>query len=305
MSLYHKHRPTQLEAVIGNTEVVESLRAALTKDDPPHAYLFHGPSGCGKTTLARIAATMLGCVGDDFREIDSADFRGIDSIRDIRKQASFQGLNGGRRGWLLDECHKLSNDAQNALLKALEDPPSHVYYFLATTDPQKLIDTIKGRCAKFQVQLLTELQMKRLLRQVTQIEGDSIEKEVYEQIILDAQGHARNALQILEKVLDAKPEDRLKTAKQSAEMVSKTIELCRALLDGSPWSKIRAILAGLKEEQPESIRQAVLGYCASILLNKDENLAAAVMEAFASPTYDTGFPGIVYAAYAASHSNDD
>jgi DNA polymerase III gamma/tau subunit len=307
MSLYHKHRPTDFDQILGNAEMIKSLQSAVEKEDPPHAYLFTGPSGCGKTTLARIAASKLGCVGDDFREVDSADFRGIDTIRDIRRQSVFQGLHGGRRAWLLDECHKLSNDGQSALLKALEDPPNHVYYFLATTDPQKLLETIKGRCAKFQVSLLTETQMKRLIRQVTQAAAPSLmlEKEVVEQIILDAQGHARNALQTLERVLDADPDDRLAIAKKSAEQQSKVIELCRALIEKSTWIKVRQILQGLKDENAEGVRQAVLGYCSAVLLNKENDQAGAIMEAFAQNTYDSGFSAIVYACYSIVRGGGD
>lgn len=297
MSLYTKYRPKALSEVIGNQIILESLQAALTKADPPHAYLFHGPSGCGKTTLARISAQVLGCSEDDFREIDSADFRGIDSIREIRRQSNFQALHGVRRAWLLDECHKISADGQAALLKALEDPPPHVYYFLATTDPQKLLDTIKGRCASFQVAPLSEIQMKRLLRAVVKEEGQELEKEVYDQIIASADGRPRNALQILERVLDTSPDKRLQAAKKIEEATAKTIDLCRALIGNKPWSEIKLILRDLKTEDPESIRQSILGYCSAVLLNNENNKAAAIMEAFLNPTFNSGFPGIVYASY--------
>lgn len=304
MSLYNKYRPKSLSEMIGNQDVLEGLQTTLTKENPPHAYLFHGPSGCGKTTLARIAASTLGCHDDDFREIDSADFRGIDTIREIRRQSGFQALHGQRRAWLLDEAHKISGDGQAALLKALEDPPEHVYYFLATTDPQKLLDTIRGRCATYKVSLLTELQMKRILRTVVKAEGDELEKEVYDQIIASAEGRPRNALQILETVLDTPAEFRLKAAKRTEEIATKTIDLCRALIGRKPWSEVRLILAGLKSEDPESIRQSVLGYCSAVLLNGDNNQAAATMEAFANPTFNSGFPGVVYSAYCVIMASD-
>jgi len=299
MSLYNKYRPAAFEQVIGNTEAVNTLKSLIDKDDPPHAYLIHGPHGCGKTTLARIAAAKLGCIGEDFREIDSADFRGIDTIREMRNASAFHGLHGKRRAWLLDECHQLSRDAQNALLKALEEPPSHVYYFLCTTEPQKLLDTVKDRCFKVEVKLLTEIQMKRLLRSVVIAEKQELAKEVYDQIIQTAQGHARTALVILEKVLSHPPEERLQIARQSVDLEAKIIDLCRALIGGAQWHKVRQILAGLKDEQPESIRRAVLQYCATILLSREDDRIAAIMEAFAQNTFDSGFPGIIFSCYAA------
>lgn len=297
MSLYHTYRPKDFSEVMGNVETVQALKAAVEKDDPPHAYLFVGPYGCGKTSLARLTANKLGCTGDDYREVDSASFRGIDTIRDIRRQASFMGMNGGRRAWLLDECHQITGMAAEAMLKMLEDPPEHSFFMLATTEPQKLLETVKSRCALFQVSLLNDIQMKRLLRQVVQAEKQTLEKDIYDRIVIDAQGHARNALQILEQVLDAPEEDRLKIAQRSAEQQSKTIELCRALTDRSGWTKVRQILAGLKDENPESIRQSVLGYCTATLLKKEDDGIAGVMEAFEQPRYDMGFSGIVYASY--------
>ena len=298
MALYLKYRPDDFESVRGNEHILGQLKEMLQKDDRPHAYLFHGQTGCGKTTLGRIVAKELGAKGNDFREIDSADFRGIDSIRDIRKQSQFRALEGSCRVWLLDECHKLSNDAMNALLKALEDPPDHVYYILCTTDPQKLLATIRGRCSQYQVRPLPEKQMFRLLRNVVRSEKEKLQDEIYEQIIQDSQGQSRDALQILEQVLCAPPEKRLEVAKRTAELQSETIELCRGLLNPTGWKKIAHILNGLKEQDPERIRRAVLGYCQTVLLKGENNQAAHIMEEMIEPFYQSGFPGLVLACYS-------
>ncbi|MCD6399911.1 AAA family ATPase [candidate division WOR-3 bacterium] len=255
----------------GNKETIIALQAELRKEDKAHAYLLMGPTGCGKTTLARIIARELGAKGNDFREIDSADFRGIDTVREIRKQSQFKPLEGSCRVWLIDECHRQTNDAQSALLKALEDTPPHVYYILATTDPQKLLPTIKGRCAQFTVTPLKEKELYRLLRVVVKREGEALATEVYEQIIQDSQGHPRNALQILDKVLGVPPEERLALAKQVAEQQSRVVELCRVLLTAAGWKKVARVLSGLKDEDPEGVRRAVLGYCSSILLKGKVN----------------------------------
>jgi len=298
MSLYHKYRPQSFSEIRGNKGTVIALQAELQKEDKSHAFLLTGPTGCGKTTLGRIIAKELGAHGNDFREVDSADFRGIDTIREIRKQSQFKPLEGPCRVWLLDEVHRLTSDGQSALLKALEDTPSHVYYILATTDPQKLLNTIKGRCAQYTVAPLKEKEMYRLLKTVVKKEGESLTQDVYEQIIQDSQGHPRNALQILDKVLGVSPEKCLELAKQAAEQQSQVIELCRALLSSAGWKKIANILTGLRDEDPEKIRRAVLGYCQAVLLKGENDRAGLIMEEFIEPFYNSGWPGLVFACYS-------
>lgn len=297
--LYLKYRPSCFDDIVGNQETVQILRNQLAKDSKqpmPKSLLFHGPTGCGKTTLGRIVANELGAKGNDIREIDSADFRGIDTIREIRKQSTYKPLEGPCRVWILDECHKMTGDAQTALLKALEDTPSHVYYILCTTEPQKLLPTIRGRCAQYQVNPLSEKEMKTLLRRVIKAEGESLSKEIYDQIIQDSLGHPRNALQILAQVLSVDEDKRMDIAKKSAETQSKTIELCRALVKRESWPVVAGILNGLKEEDPESIRRAILGYCQAILLGKNaDSSVAGIMQEFIEPFYNTGFPGLTFA----------
>lgn len=298
MSLYLKHRPDSLDRIKGNEELLSALENMLAiPETAPHSYLLTGPTGCGKTTIGRIIATRLGCIDSDFREVDSADFRGIDTVRDIRKQSQFKPLHGNCRVWLIDECHKMTNDAQNALLKMLEDTPAHVYFILATTDPQKLLPTIKGRCSIFAVKQLADNDMMRLLREVTKAEGETLQKVVYEQIVQDSMGHARNALQILDQVLRVEPELRLDVAKRSAEQQSQSIELCRALIGKSSWKNITTILEGLKEQDPESIRRHVLGYAQAVLLKADNSQAGLVLESFMEPFFNSGFPQLVLACY--------
>lgn len=300
MSLYQKHRPTSFETVIGNEEVISSLQSLLNKKEHPHAYLLHGPTGCGKTTLGRIIGEVLGCKGRDFHEIDSADFRGIDTVREIRRVSRLSPLESPCSVYLLDECHKLSNDAMNALLKALEDTPRHVYYILCTTDPQKLLPTIRGRCSQFQVSLLTDRQMFSLLREIVKAEEEKISKTVYDQIIQDALGHPRNAISILEQVLAVPEEQRLDVAKRTAERQSQVIELCRALVQRKGgWKSVSVILNQLKGQDQESIRHAILGYCSAILLKGQNDSAATVMQEFIEPFYNTGWPGLVFACYSA------
>lgn len=301
LTLALKYRPETFDDIIGNQNIVEVLKNQLGQESQQplsKAILLHGPTGCGKTTLGRIIANELGATGADLKEVDSADFRGIDTIRDIRRQSGYKPLGSPCRVWILDEVHRATSDAQSALLKALEDTPKHVYYILCTTDPQKLLPTIRGRCAQFQVQPLTDREMKALLRRIVKAEGESLEKDVYDQIIQDSLGHPRNALQILAQVLAVDEGKRLQIAQKTAETQTKTIELCRALVSGAAWKKVAEILKGLKEEEPEQVRRAVLGYCQTILLNDQNDQVASVMDEFIRPFYDSGFPGLTLACYA-------
>jgi len=209
-------------------------------------------------------------------------------------------------GKLVHNCHKMTGDAQTALLKALEDTPSHIYYILCTTEPQKLLPTIRGRCAQYQVRPLTEKDMKKLLRRIVKAEEESLSKEIYDQIVQDSLGHPRNALQVLSQVLSVEENKRMEMAKRTAETQSKTIELCRALVSGDPWKKVSGILKGLKDEEPEQIRRAILGYCQTILLNGSPNgSVAGIMEEFIEPFYNTGFPGLTLACFSTLFAEKD
>ena len=298
MSLYRKYRPTDLTQVKGNAEVVETL-TGMFKDLStfPHSLLLHGPTGCGKTTIARIIAESLECKGNDYQEINSANFRGIDTVRDLIRQSAYMPMESAVRVWVLDEIHKMTGDAQNALLKILEDTPPHVYFILCTTEPQKLLPTIRGRCSQFQVNLLSEAQMRSLLRRVVKEEEETLESEILDQIIQDSLGHPRNALQVLEQVLTVPLENRLEIAKQVAEQQSQIVELCRALLKGESWRQVLQIINGVKTQEAEDIRRSVLGYMQAVLLKGDNDRAAYIMEQFWEPTYNVGFPYITYTCY--------
>lgn len=298
MSFHIKYRPPTLDQIKGNEKTVKTLKGLLDKEDHPHTYLLYGPTGCGKTTVARIIANTLGCGENDFREMNTADLRGIDTSREIISKSQYAPMQGEVLVWLIDECHKLTNDAQNALLKILEDTPSHVYFILCTTDPQKLLPTIKGRCSQFQLTPPSPEQIFALLRRIVREEGQELDKQIYDQIIESSQCLPRTALQILEQVLSAPVNERLEIAKRNADVQTEIIELCRALIKGLPWSQVKVILEGLKDQEPESIRRVVLGYCQAVLLKSENDRAAMIIENFWEPTYDLGFPYITYACYS-------
>lgn len=298
MSLYNKVRPTKFEQVYGNEGTVSILKQAVSKPDAPQVYLFVGPTGCGKTTLARIVAHELGSVGRDVKEKNAANERGIDMVRDITNLMMYKPTQGKSVTWIIDECHKLTNDAQNSFLKPMEDTPAHVNFIFCSTDPQKLIPTFRGRCSVYTVNPLDNQTMYKLLVRTAKQFKKTLPKPIYKAIIKTSVGLPRNALELLEQVLLLDDvNEQLRIVKQTEEVQHESIELARALLAGNAWKQITPILKSLDKQDAEQIRRMILGYCKSVLLNGPNLRAGSIMEEFIEPFYDTGFPGLVYAAY--------
>lgn len=306
MNLYHRYRPDKLDKVYGNKEVVESLQKSVKDKKIPQVILFSGPTGTGKTTTARILANELNAI-ESLTEMDSAQFTGVDVIRDIRSKSRFIPIGGGVKVFIMDEVHQLTSAAQEAFLKELEDTPKHVYYFLCTTNPEKLKPTLVGRCIHYTLQTLSKDDMLSLLEYVVESENEKLDKEVYKVILKSSKGHPRNALNILQQVLSVPNKKRLKIAENYETEESTSIELCRSLLNQEGWGAAQEILKGLKDQNAETIRRHVIGYCQSVLLGKDYKgshlKAASILEEFSTTTYDMGFAQIVLSCFAYYHSD--
>ena len=291
VELYRKYRPQNLSEMVGNEATIKSLKAEL--ENGSHVFLFTGPAGCGKTTLARIIAKEVGAGDLSIKEINSAENRGIDTAREVQEQMRYNPSDGDALVWIFDECHQWLAPVQNAFLKALEDTPDHVYFFLCTTDPQKLITPLKTRCSIINVTPLTDDEMTYLLKRTARAEGIKMGSEVYERICELAQGGSRKGLKLLSKVLYLESdEERLEVLKiGDASDNPETIELCRALLQkGCTWSKLAFLLKTLDLSEPERVRQAVMGYMNSVLLNGKANVeVVSAMQAFSNAdTYRNG-----------------
>jgi len=294
MPLHLEHRPDKLDDVIGNKGLVQKLGSLLNKKSKPHSYLFHGPSGCGKTTLGRILMKELGCESGNIQEVNASNNRGIDTMRDIIAGLKYKPMNGSKRGFILDEFHQTTKDAQNAILKALEDTPGHIFFVLCTTDPQKLLTTVRNRCSTFEVRKLEEEELFTLLKKVSRKEKKRLSKEVLEQIAEYSDGCPRQSLVILDQIIDLSAEEQLKNIKDIKDQEAQTIDLCRALLKNESWKRVAKILSGIQED-PEKVRWAVMGYMKSVVLKSKNQQASLVFECFAEPFYNSGMAGLVFA----------
>jgi len=299
MPLHIDYRPNDFKFFVGNEGTVKSIQTLLAREnkDYPHAWLFQGPSGTGKTTLARIVAKRLGCDIDtlDFTELDIAQLTGIDTAREIQSSMAYRPSHGSSvRVFLLDEVHMASRNFQNGLLQALEDTPQHVFFLLCTTEPKKLIPTVRNRCTAFSTALLPTDETIKLLDEVIAGEGlDQFDIETLEAIAEASQGSPRDALTILDKVLDLEPDERIAALDKSLEQ-KQTIDLCRALLKEEAWGTIAAILKDITDE-PEKVRQAVNGYMSAVLLGNKQISPRAIniMMCFDTPNFNDGKPGLV------------
>lgn len=297
--LYKVYRPKTLDEVIGNEATISSLQSMLKKGKLPHTLLLYGPSGCGKTTIGRILRRELGCGALDYQEKNVSDFRGIDTIREIAQTAPMHPASGKCRIFLLDECHQLTKDAQNAALKILEDTPKHVYFILCTTDPSKLIPTVRKRCTPLPVELLDATQMLKLLKRVRKRAGLDVSDDHLELISENCDGSARQGLVLLDKVSHVAAKARTKAIHEKLEEEnSEVIDLCRALLARTGWPEVARLLRELKVVEEEKIRYAVLGYMNAVLLSgKRQDQAAFVMRNFEKAFYDAKRNGLTLACY--------
>lgn len=210
IALYRKYRPGNFSEVVGQDHIVKAISGALEAGKVSHAYLLCGPRGIGKTTIARIISKELGSSQNDTYEIDAASNRGIEEVRNITENVYTLPFDSKYKIYILDEVHMFTSPAWNALLKTIEEPPNHVIFILATTELEKIPETIVSRCQTFIFRKPTENILAHVVSSVANKEGYKLESGVPELIALLADGAFRDALGILHKVISFSKDKNIK-----------------------------------------------------------------------------------------------
>lgn len=201
VALYRKYRPQNFKDVLGQEHIVKVLEGSVGLGNISHAYLFAGSRGTGKTSVARIFAKAIECSDNDLYEIDAASNRGIDDIRELREAVNVLPFESPYKVYIIDEVHMLTKEAFNALLKTLEEPPKHVVFILATTEIDKLPETIVSRCQVFTFRKPSQKILKDLVFNLAKKEGFKLEPSSADLIALLGDGSFRDTQGILQKVL--------------------------------------------------------------------------------------------------------
>ncbi len=208
-TLYRKYRPQTFADVIGQESVVKALEGAIASNAVPHAYIFSGSRGTGKTSIARIFARAIGSSENDTYEIDAASNRGVDDIRALRDAVHTMPFDSKYKVYILDEAHMLTKEAFNALLKTLEEPPKHVIFILATTEEEKLPETIVSRCQSFRFKKPSHAVLQKLVEVIAKKEGYTLEPASSDLIALLGDGSFRDTLGTLQKVISSSSDKKI------------------------------------------------------------------------------------------------
>jgi DNA polymerase-3 subunit gamma/tau len=245
VALYRKYRPTNFAEVRDQDHIVSVLKGAIAKDSIPHALLFSGTRGTGKTTLARIFAAAIGTTPVDLYEIDAASNRGIDDIRELREAVNTVPFESRYKVYIIDEVHMLTKEAFNALLKTLEEPPAHVVFILATTEEEKLPDTVLSRLQVFKLRSPARAVLAATVTDVAKKEGFTLAPDAADMIAVAADGSFRDALGITQKVILA-----------SGDVIGSSDEV--AAIIGAPKQVIiETLLTALHEKMAEPALSAI------------------------------------------------
>lgn len=305
--VYRKYRPQRFSEIVGQDHIVEVLTNAITKHRVAHGYLFIGPRGTGKTTTARILAKALNCkqrkendaepcgkcehclavangVFFDLIEIDAASNRGIDEIRSLKEEVRVSLSQTNWKVFILDEAHSLTKDAANALLKTLEEPPANTTFILITTEPEKILPTIKSRLQVLPFKHVTLVDIVKRLEQLAKQEGVAIDAGVLKAIALNASGSLRDAESNLAKVLSlGKKKIIMDDVRQTLGIVDEHVAVRFVdLLVQKDTSALFDFVRGIQEKgiEPKPFLRTLLEYMRKIALLKFAPQAKTELEGY-------------------------
>lgn len=299
--LHVKYRPQYFEEIIGQSHIIASI-SSLRKTGYPHAFLFSGNSGVGKTTIARVVAKDLDCLPANIIEFAAADTTGVDDIRQLLRGLDYTSFGKSPLKFvILDECHRLSKNAWDALLKPIEEPPAHVYYALCTTEPAKVPATIRTRCHGYNLKDVAKSDIMDLLEYVADEEKLVLPKGAIHLISQESFGSPRRAIVYLSMCRGCTTIEEVASILESPLEGSEVIDLCRLI--GKPivedtWKKVKDLLVRLKDSNPESIRIQVCNYFQSSALKAETEgqftHALNILSEFKEPANSqTGLAGIL------------
>lgn len=291
-SLHTRYRPTKWKEIVGQEDTVKSLKKVV-KDKRAKVFLFTGPAGTGKTTLARILANAFAggnASAANIEEVPAAKVTGVDGMRSIADRAHYRAIGSSPvKAIILDEAHRLSGAAWDALLKPIEEPPSHVYWMFCTTNISKVPQTIQTRCLKYELKPVEEDKIEKLLRRVIEAEKFSLEEEVIEAIAEASEGSPRQALVYLEACAYCESASEARKVMQKAGQTKEVVDLCRFLLQksGRDWKGIVKHVKDLKDTDAESIRIVICNYLSAVAMGTTNDKQAvrimSILEQFETP----------------------
>lgn len=253
VALYRKYRPHAFKDVVGQDHIVKVLEGSIELGNISHAYLFSGSRGTGKTSIARIFAKEIGTSPNDLYEIDAASNRGIDDIREIREGVNTLPFESKFKVYIIDEVHMLTKEAFNALLKTLEEPPSHAVFILATTETDKLPETVVSRCQTFSFKKPSQKILKDMVLSVAKKEGYSLEASSAELIALLGDGSFRDTHGILQKVISSSKDKKI--SQEEVELVTGAprASLINNVVGALDTKDVSAALAGVQTALGQNI----------------------------------------------------
>jgi len=307
-----KYRPEYFDEIVGNKSAVEAIEKLLTKDigKIPKTWMFIGESGCGKTTLARIVKEELGCNDLDFYEINGSNNRKIADMRQLQEKIVVYPRAGDIKIYLIDEAHRLTPEAQDSILKMLEEPPAHAYIFLATTNPEKLIKTIHSRCTIIRVAPVSSKDMLPFINYILEEEIGTDEAaqfpdDVLKAVVKNSGGACRDALKLLDLIMNMEDFDEMiEVMEQGIPQEGSLKEFCDLLKSPrTKWTQMATFLRGFHDD-PEKVRRQAMRWFTTMLLNDGSKRTRLILLGFAEENYfDSGKAGLVGTCFDIIHSN--